>query len=477
MIRTFFIKLHRILGSALSLVFLVWFLSGFVMIYSGFPHADRKRAFNKQEPLKRHIASVQPFTTDSILPQQLTLSVLNGKPVYTYSDKQVDASTLAPIHSFSEKTLDSIISVSYTANFEKEVLNDFDSWIPWAYFEKYFPIHKYYIKNSAKTEVYLSEKTGKIVQETTAKKRWLARFGAIPHWFYFKSLRLQKGLWADIIIWLSGIGCILCLSGIVVGFYRSRKWRKAKKRGLLGFSPYKKKWYRWHHIIGMTFGLFTFTFVFSGMLSLMSIPQWLVPVDTSVNYAEEWREKATDFSVYKLSISEVLATPALKDVKTLTWRMINGVPYYLVQKSYRTPILIDARENSEVKQKVFSREEIASIASQKFSNHTYTLDVMNEYDGYYNNPANAIAKLKFEDNNLSWLYIDTHNPDFTASLDKSSRLRRWLYHGLHTFNFPALEGVDWLRKTLLIIVSIFGTIISLTGVVLGYRYCKRKLKK
>ena len=38
--------IHRILGTALSILFLVWFLSGLVMIYHTFPRADRadKRA-------------------------------------------------------------------------------------------------------------------------------------------------------------------------------------------------------------------------------------------------------------------------------------------------------------------------------------------------------------------------------------------------------------------------------------------------
>ena len=38
--------IHRILGTAFSILFLVWFLSGLVMIYHTFPRADRadKRA-------------------------------------------------------------------------------------------------------------------------------------------------------------------------------------------------------------------------------------------------------------------------------------------------------------------------------------------------------------------------------------------------------------------------------------------------
>ena len=34
--------------------------------------------------------------------------------------------------------------------------------------------------------------------------------------------------------------------------------------------PYKKFWYKWHHILGVLFGLFVLTFCFSGMMSFGS---------------------------------------------------------------------------------------------------------------------------------------------------------------------------------------------------------------
>ncbi len=52
--KKFFIQLHRILGTALSLAFLMWFLSGMVMIYSGFPRANKKMAFNNSESVSQY---------------------------------------------------------------------------------------------------------------------------------------------------------------------------------------------------------------------------------------------------------------------------------------------------------------------------------------------------------------------------------------------------------------------------------------
>lgn len=462
----------------MSLIFLIWFLSGFLMIYSGFPRADKKKTFEKQETLNKYATQIKTLAIDSVTPEQLTLSVLHKKPVYLYSNTIIDATTLTPITSFTNKALDSLIINDYNTTIkDKKIITDFDSWIPWSRYQKYFPIHKYYLADNTKTEVYLSEKTGTVVQETTSKTRWFARFGAIPHWFYYKSLRLNQGLWADFVIWLSGIGCIMCLSGLVVGIYRSRKWRKAKKKGLLGFSPYKEKWYRWHHIVGMTFGVFAFTFVFSGMISLLDVPQWqwIISSKTETNYPELWKEQANDINQFTLSIETLLNNPNFPNIKSVQYQKFNNTPYYVIQQEYGKPIWIDASK-PEPTQKIFTTKEIEDIATQKFDKLNYKTTIMTESDGYYRGSTETV-KFVFDDVDNSWFYVPLADPNSVRLLNKNERLGRWLYQGLHTFNFPVFEGIDWLRKTLLIIVSIFGTIISLTGVILGYRYFKRKIKK
>ncbi len=482
--KNFFIKVHQILGSVLSLVFLVWFLSGFVMIYSGFPRPDKKQIFEQSETLRPYISEIQ--LPKNIKPQDVTLEIVNKTPVYTSENTSfykpnthtLNARSLAPVQHFPEKKLDSMVMAHYQSKIaDKEILTDYDAWIPWADFKNYFPIHKYYLADTAKTEVYVASTTGKVVQESTSKKRWLARFGAIPHWFYFKSLRLHQGLWADFLIWLSGIGAIMCLSGLIVGFYRSRKWRKLKKKGLLHFSPYKKKWYKWHHIVGMTFGLFTFTFVFSGMLSLMDIPQWILPLDEKPNYEEIWSEPATDFNAFKLPLSKVLEDERFADTKQIQWRQINNIPYYFLYQKYGKPTFIAANHTDSVTQKTFSYADLKQLAAKKFKNQTYTISHLKETDYYFNPREKTVAKIVFDDSNKTWVYITTENPQILYTYHKSKRWSRWLYRGLHTFRLPGLSEIDWLRKTLLIIISIFGVIISLTGVVLSYKYLKRLKRK
>ena len=96
--------------------------------------------------------------------------------------------------------------------------------------------------------------------------------GAIPHWVYFTILRQDKDLWVKSVVILSALGILMTVSGIWVGIdaYLQR-YRRQKKLA----SPYKKKWYWWHHVTGVLFGIFVLTWIFSGMMSLVDTPSWL----------------------------------------------------------------------------------------------------------------------------------------------------------------------------------------------------------
>ena len=62
--------------------------------------------------------------------------------------------------------------------------------------------------------------------------------------------------------------------------------------------------------------------------------------------------------------------------------------------------------------------------------------------------------------------------DIIGRVDSSRRTYRWLFNALHSFDFqlllmyrPAWDIVVWL-------LSILGTIVSVSGVVIGWRYLR-----
>ena len=63
MITKFMYTIHRVLGTLLSILFLVWFLSAFVMMYHGFPRASQAEKLEKLEPLSPSLPSVSEITS------------------------------------------------------------------------------------------------------------------------------------------------------------------------------------------------------------------------------------------------------------------------------------------------------------------------------------------------------------------------------------------------------------------------------
>ena len=57
-------------------------------------------------------------------------------------------------------------------------------------------------------QVYVSPASGEVVQYTTAASRLGAYLGPIPHWIYFTPLRKHQLAWNRLITWSSGIGTI-----------------------------------------------------------------------------------------------------------------------------------------------------------------------------------------------------------------------------------------------------------------------------
>jgi hypothetical protein len=76
-------------------------------------------------------------------------------------------------------------------------------------FRLYGPLRKYGWPDGEET--YVSPVTAEVVQHTMRGSRMGAYFGAIPHWLYFAPLRRHRELWAQVVIWSSGVATIAAL--------------------------------------------------------------------------------------------------------------------------------------------------------------------------------------------------------------------------------------------------------------------------
>lgn len=336
--------------------------------------------------------------------------------------------------------------------------------------------------DDAHTQLYISAKSGNIVQQTTRKTRWAARCGAIPHWIYFKSLRLQKGLWVSVVAWISFFGILVSISGLIAGFIRLRRKKKISK--WTEYSPYKKFWYKWHHITGFLFGFFVFTFILSGYFSVVDVPKCVVPVHAKVSAKKAWNQKLNVNQYSTTSPSDLWnAIENKKSIRKVVWkRVMNQTSFWVYSADYELPDVYVVGLNGIIAKSNYSEKEISTWCENIFTNTNYDLKELNKFDAYYQKSGMfkrplPVWQLNVHDADHTCMYIHPKTGEVLKSYNSNDRVRRWLYRSLHTLDFPFLKQHDWLRKLLLIFISLGGTAVSLSGFVLGIKWVKKKLKK
>lgn len=477
-------KVHQVTGIALSLMFLIWFISGIVLIFAGFPHASREERFLHLKPfIFSDFANILPLP-DSIK-GSVDLEKQEDLPVYRVSagrraQRVFDACTLEPIPAFSEESCRRVAKSFLACPIGKtKKIDRLDQWMPWSYYQPLLPMYKFYMNDGRHSVLYISSKTGTIVQQTNRKTRWLARVGAIPHWIYFRSLRLKVQLWNQVIIWVSVIGLLTSFSGIIAGFIRLNK---RKKTGSI--TPYKKFWHKWHHLTGFFFGLFVFTFLLSGLFSVVDLPDWDASAKQDFSPGEIW-EKSKKMAVNSgHSFTELWqALENKSEVRKLEWGNSFGKPAWLVYSNdYQVPEVYVVTSDTIFKQKTYTLQQVSDHAAKLFEGTSYILSEQTKYDNYYqesgmvNHPL-PVCKITWNDAAKNQIYIDPATGKVVTSFNQKSKIHRWLYQGLHKFNFQLLKEHDWLRKIFLIVLSISGVIISFSGMVLSWKWIKRKFDK
>jgi len=463
----------------------MWFLSGLVMIYHTFPRAGQPEKLARMDALTPDLPSIQEIT--GRLPegekiQMMTLNSYLGQPVFHIrtgkNSYDLPADSLDTLPVVDWPRIQQVAAHWCNAPVARvDTLCKLDQWIPFGYLKKDFPIYKFHFNDPEKHQLYISSVSGEVLQFTDSKSRFWAWLGAIPHWVYFTWLRQDSSLWIDTVIWLSGIGCIMCIAGIWWGIRDVRLARKRNKT----FTPYVKKWYKWHHITGFIFGLFVLTFTFSGMMSLANVPEWISRPTLEINPRIAMRQHLPAPDDYPLDYRQVIAAyPGT--IRQIEWGGIFDRPFYTLQPGLPAqtggkPIVIDA-SGVTVRpldlEADYLRHSIGKVHGQ---DAPIDIKLLTSYDYYYvsrkQNLDLPVWKVTVEDADNSTYYI---NPSTGAYryINTTSRWRHWMYPALHSYSIPFLVNNPVLWNIVMWSTMLGGTIVSLTGVILGCRYLLRK---
>lgn len=501
---------HRWTGIVVCLFMALWFVSGVVMMYVGYP---------KLTPLERleHLPDLSVAEGCCISPQQallaarailpeesqaqgqggrrkegdalpeLKLAMLGNTPYWLVSDGRNRQATIDAASGRAMDRFDESHAMKVAQTFAPETRPVLLETVRQDIFtvsrglDQHRPLFRIALNDMAGTELYVSSRTGEVIRDSNRLERGWNYAGSILHFFYPLKGEFFDKWRSDIIIYTSLVGGVLALLGIWVGVLR---WRFNGRFSSGSRSPYRDNWMRWHHISGLIFGLVTLTWVVSGMLSLnpWKVFESSAPKLNQRAFAGISLEQAN----FTLTLQEATARAGFP-VKEIGVRLFGGHPYYLLRSGSGQTGIIAADDQAVTNRPVVmvSESELLSAAAKLLPDYKIVrVTRLDEYDNYYyaRQPHNMnghierrlpVLRVEFDDPANTWVHLDPYNASVFNRLDDTSRVRRWLFNFLHSFDLRGFVDNRPLWDVSLILLSLGGFILCISGVVIGWRRLRR----
>lgn len=483
------ILVHRWLGVGICLVFMLWFSSGIGMMYWDFPEVTATDRIERAPALTAGAIQLSPLEAFSTLgkssaPGRVRLNTFDGRPVYRFvTDRQealVYADTGARQVEVSRELMRRVAS-AWTRQppgaASVDEMSDVDQWTVQGSIRRLGPLSKFSWPTG--DAVYVAHSTGEVVQYTTTASRVGAYLGPIPHWLYFTPLRKHQRQWTDLVIWTSGIGTITALLGIAIAIWTLSPSPRYRGPGNPTRIPYRGS-KRQHTILGLIFGLSAATWAFSGFLSMDPFP---IAGGTSAGgegregggVAQALRDRLSLDAFAGRHPREALAALASLDVKELELVSVSGEPVYLATLAGGgTRILgLDGQARTE-----FERRRLAGIVTNAAGPAGLAeLRELTQYDRYYRDRRRRlplpVLLARLNDADETRYYIDPRTARIVGRYSSSDWVGRWLYHGLHSLDFPWLYNHRPAWDIVMIAFMIGGTALCATSLILAWSVLRR----
>ena len=507
-LRRALILTHRYLGIPLSVLFLLWFVTGIAMIYvGGMPALSAQARLERLPALD--VAAVR-FTPVEAAERaasgfgRAALTTVLDRPAYRFASPYGSATVFAD----SGEALDEIdveTARGVAARFVDappssvelvRIVERPDQWTLQA--GRDLPLYKFAVADGAGTEVYVSRYSGDVRLVTTARARTLAWIATIPHWFYITPLRTNQPLWYWTVVVTSGLGCLLALLGLVLGVTQFNKSKPFRWSNAVRYQG----WMRWHYISGVFFGIFALTWVFSGLLSMEPF-DWANSGDSLEIRGDALTGGPVELDQFPaLDAAAWASLLAGRTLKELEFRRIADAPYYLARytgtitepdprrerlhqpyaitgRAEPQHMLVDARTLTERVEPFAPETLVARLRAAAPGANIVTQELLADYDAYYysrnRQAALPVLRVKFDDPQETWVYIDPELGQIVASVHRLQRVERWLYNGLHSLDF----GFWYDRRPLwdigMIVLSLGALVTTTIGFWLGLKRLRRGL--
>jgi len=450
---------HRWVGIVTCLLFAMWFISGLVMIYVGFPaltDAERRALLPVIDGQQVRLSPTEALAAagQGEWPRSLKLEMLQDQPVYRITGWDNARLTVSARDGRRIDSVDAATAIAIAGG-ASVILEERDQWSVTARYDPLRPFHLVSRGDAAGTQLYVSSRTGEIALDTTRSERFWNWLGSVPHWIYPTVLRRDAALWTDVVLWISGICIVVAVSGIWIGIQRLRLRRRYSNGAM---SPYRG-WMWWHHWTGVIGSLFLLTWIVSGWLS-MNPNGWF----SGRNAVPEQMQRFIGHA----SADFPLTAEPLADVVELRFLWIGG-----------QPLAVQYRRDGSAIGTALAPAQIFTAAVQLLPESKLVLQTLltEEDDYWYSHHTRRplpVLRIGFDDAERTVFYIDPLTGDLLARVDDSQRSYRWLFSALHSLDFQVLRHAPPAWKLTIWLLSLIGLGVSVTGIVIGWRHLRRK---
>jgi len=476
------ILVHRWTGVAACVLMALWFASGMTMLFVGYPKLLPAERLAGLPALAAQDCCVAPDALPGVADaRKLVLTSVRGRPHYVMT-------TPAGVAAFDAATgrregaLDAAGALAAgrsflpgaTARDAGSVVED--RWTHARALDPHRPLHVVEMDDAAATRLYVSSATGQVMLDATRGERAWNYVGAWLHWLYMFRDQPRDPVWSWTVIVLSAVGTVSALAGALNGIWR---WRFAGRYKGGAKTPFRDFSMRWHHVLGMVFGLVLLAWIFSGLMSMNPFGVF------------DARLKP-DMAAYaggtpgtrRLAVDPARALALLHDdgfaARELEWRVLAGEPYLLARDGTDRTRLVVADGAGVAVLARWPEARLLAAGTRLLPAAVQARARVTSYDAYYyRRQAQSMygdderrlpaLRLDFADAGITWAYLDPYTGDVVASMDRAQRTGRWLFNLLHSWDLPPMLAAGWLREAVLLVLGIGGLLFSATAVVIGVR--------
>lgn len=447
------LRWHGRLGLLFAPLILLWCASGAVMLFVPFPdlsETERRAGLPPLAPTSDELLDGERSAWPEALARSASLQVERLGPrlvLRTLENEVFDATTGAAMAPLDLGLLDDVARYSRDARVQRAGWIEIDQWTVSGRFHRHRPLRRVEFDDSAGTHVYVSSRTGEVVQRTRAHERRWNQVGAIAHWIYWTSLRRHQGPWSATVIALSTLTTAVLLVGLLLGLRRDRHRSAARRR---------------HRLLGWTAGSLLIVWSASGLVSMNPfgfLASITAPWHPALPIGAPPSCSPSPPLELRSALQAALRLPDAQGARFIRVGSLGGTPAAWIDGA-RPPRRDTRGEPAPLEQDAVRRAAAACETPPMVS------FALVDASDPYRTGAGSRLRARYSDPAATWVDFDGETGEVVRRLDRNDRLERWLHRGLHTLDVLGPLRTGSVGRTLVAILLVAGSVVVISGLAL-----------